>query len=48
MGEVVMTCKYGTITKIVDGIDNPAIGINHAKLTDLTPCRVDAIKEGPF
>ena len=46
MGEVVMSCKYGTITKIVD--DNKAIGINHAKLTDLTPCRVDTLKDGPF
>lgn len=40
MGEVVMNCKYGTITKIVD--DGKAIGINHDGLADLTPCRVDA------
>ena len=42
-----MNCKYGTITKIVDG-DNAAIGINHDALADKSPCRVDAEDNGPF
>lgn len=46
MGEVVMNCKYGTITKIVD--DGKAIGINQAGLADLTPCRVDATGSDSF
>lgn len=47
MGDVVLTCKYGAITKIVDG-SNPAIGINQNDLDDLSPCRVDATDDGPF
>ena len=51
MGEVVMNCKYGIITKIVDGdseTHSKAIGINQAGLADLTPCRVDATDEDVF